>query len=110
MYKLDRTFKAIAKTVATHAAQLIANNVENDERQFLCPLFDRDLDQSIGNILITTSFNEHGVSVTVNAQLLSDLGRANHVSIDQFTATDLAYAIGFSCATAFWRGPYRNDR
>lgn len=44
-------------------------------------------------------------TIAVWARLNGDMQRANYVYTCSRRATDLAYAIGFSCASAMWRNP-----
>jgi len=104
MYTFSRPLNNIAVAVHTTAAEL-AQTPEAGERQLTYLIFDADPNNHCGVLKIIVAHSEYGISVTVNAQLLADLGRANQVTIERFTIGDLAYAIGFTCGSAFWRCP-----
>lgn len=104
MYRLSRPLNAIAVAVHTTAAQL-AQVPQGGERLLTYQMFDHDLERHCGILKITVASGEFGPSVTVNAQLLADMDRANQVTIDSFALADLSFAIGFTCGSAFWRRP-----
>lgn len=105
MYHFAKPTAKIVNEIKKLAAQ--TTDVRKIEKIY--DMYTANVVYPIGKLTVTTGTDDYGMAwVNVKAERYDDLGRNNTIACEDMSSAGIAFAIGFTCGSAFWRAtPYR---